>query len=52
MNTAVLTNLNLGWNRIGAEGATAIAEALRGNGVLTTFKTQERVLLLPSMSRT
>ena len=30
----MLTNLNLGDNEISDEGAAAIAEALRGNGVL------------------
>jgi len=32
---AVLTNLHLSWNKIGSEGAKAIAEALKVNAVLT-----------------
>ena len=33
----VLTTLSLWRNKIGVEGAKAIAEALRGNGVLTSL---------------
>ena len=34
-SAGVLTTLDLGGNYIRAEGAAAIAEALRGNGALT-----------------
>ena len=35
-----LTELNLGWNSIGREGAKAIAEALKVNPVLTKLNLQ------------
>jgi len=34
----VLKTLNIGYNKIGDEGAAAIAEALRGNGVLKSTR--------------